>query len=282
MSIRRRMLKAAGRAEILLKDRVVPVVDFIKDKLNEEGGFQDRAGRSDLYYTVFGIESLLALEEELPRDKITGYLAKFGQGQSLDLVHLACLVRCWADISYPARPGIHSNIARRIANLLEQNPTIYKCFLALCACQDLSVETYDKKNFLDCIASLRTADGGYANQADIKVAATPSTAAAVTILHHLNEPVPEQAIDRLFSCVSPKGGFCVMPEVGPPDLLSTATAIHALFEAGAPLLEIKEQCLDFIDDLWDPQGGFCASSADRTADCEYTYYALLAMGHLIQ
>jgi hypothetical protein len=65
-----------------------------------------------------------------------------------------------------------------------------------------------------------------------------------------------------------------------PDLLSTATALHALAILQVPLAPIHDSCLDFIDTLWTNRGGFYGSWADDTLDCEYTYYGLLALGHL--
>ena len=50
-----------------------------------------------------------------------------------------------------------------------------------------------------------------------------------------------------------------------------------------PLIEldpIRESTLDFVDSLWTSRGGFLGSWADETLDCEYTYYGLLALGHL--
>jgi hypothetical protein len=43
---------------------------------------------------------------------------------------------------------------------------------------------------------------------------------------------------------------------------------------------IREPCLDFLDTLWTNRGGFYGTWADDTLDCEYTYYGLLALGHL--
>ena len=40
-----------------------------------EGGFKDRDGKSDLYYTVFGIDGLLALQAELPIARLARRLA---------------------------------------------------------------------------------------------------------------------------------------------------------------------------------------------------------------
>ena len=76
------------------------------------------------------------------------------------------------------------------------------------------------------------------------------------------------------------GGFKVAPRSPVPDLLSTATALHALSAVGADIAHIKQPCLDFIDSLWNPNTTFAANFADDTPDCEYTYYGLLSIGHL--
>ena len=50
--------------------------------------------------------------------------------------------------------------------------------------------------------------------------------------------------------------------------------MHASFE------HVREPCLDFIDTLWTSRGAFFGNWEDDVADVEYTYYALLALGHL--
>ena len=77
-----------------------------------------------------------------------------------------------------------------------------------------------------------------------------------------------------------EGGFFATPDAPMPDLLSTATALHALSSLHAPLDRVREACLDFIDSLWTSEGAFYGNWADDTLDCEYTYYGLLALGHL--
>ena len=84
----------------------------------------------------------------------------------------------------------------------------------------------------------------------------------------------------MLSRCSPEGGFFAVPAAPIPDLLSTATALHALRSMGASLDAVREPCLDFIQLLWTGGGSFCGSWADPTPDCEYTYYGLLALGSL--
>src|SRR6185436_18040424 len=96
MSLRLEMLQVARLAPKLLGDSVELVANFLRAQQNEDGGFKDRDRKSDLYYTVFGIDSLLALRMEVKCQPIESFLHKFGTGTSLDFVHLCCLARCWA------------------------------------------------------------------------------------------------------------------------------------------------------------------------------------------
>ena len=298
MTVRLDMLRAANRARLVLGDSTALVSGFIGTQLNEDGGFKGRGGQSDLYYTVFGIEALLALDAEFDRARIATYLRQFGDGDSLDLVHLACLARCWADISELRDAGIEAPLRDGVLRRLEdyrcpdggysnssgaQRGTAYGCFLALGAYQDLNGDMDNVAVLADCVESLRTPDGAYSNDPTIRIGATPATAAALTILHYLNEPVSDASIEWLLSQRHPKGGFVAVPvegSYGMPDLLSTATALHALALAGVSLNSVSEKCLDFLDSLWSAEGAFRGSWADPTLDCEYTYYGLLSLGHL--
>ena len=61
--------------------------------------------------------------------------------------------------------------------------------------------------------------------------------------------------------------------------MSTATALHALASLDVSFLALRDRCLDFIDSLWTGRG-FCGHWQDDEIDCEYLFYALLALGHL--
>ena len=298
MTIRQDMLRAASQAKYLLNDSTELVINFINKQICQDGGFNSRSGQSDLYYTVFGMETLLALEAKLSPERISNYLQQFADGASLDLVHLSCLSRCWADITQFQQKEIDSDTRALIATHIENyrssdggynnspkagHGTVYGCFLALGAYQDLNIEMKDPGALADCVKSLQTKDGGYSNEPDSQVGLTPATAAALALQHYLDMPINDFAAQWLLSQFDARGGFLANPalrQVGLPDLLSTATALHALALAGISVGHIKEKCLDFLDSLWSSGGGFCGSWADRTLDCEYTYYGLMALGHL--
>ena len=284
------MLQVARLAPTLLGESGELVAAFLRRSQLADGSFADRGGSSDLYYTVFGLEGLLALDQPIPAGT-TDYLARFGDGETLDFVHLTCLARAWGSASKagpPERVG-----APLTARLLayrsgdggfavrpeSDTGTAYACFLAMGALEDLRAEV-DLSGMSRCLAGLRAADGGYANHPGSAEGSTPATSAAVMVLHHLGETPEAQVADWLLARCHHDGGFFAAPRAPIPDLLSTATSLHALSALQAEIGSLKEPCLDFIDTLWTSSGGFYGNWTDQTLDCEYTYYGLLALGHL--
>ncbi len=286
------MLQVARLAPKLLGDSTELVRGFLLSQLNADGGFRDRDGASDLYYTVFGLEGLLALQAELPAESVATYLRSFGEGAELDFVHLACLARCWADLPSPLRARQPTApIAAALARYRtvdggyngdgdSRQANLYGCFMAVNAFQDLGREPPDAEAIMHCVQKLRSADGGYSNLPNMQQGLTPSTAAAATLLRYFGQSTPPQLDHWLLAQHAPDGGFYALPGAPLPDLLSTATALHGLTGLHADIRPIQDACLDFIDSLWTNQGGFHGNWADDALDCEYTYYGLLALGHL--
>ena len=293
MSLRLEMLQAARLATKILGESTPLVESFFRSQLRDDGGFADRGGQSDLYYTVFGLEGLAATGSAVPLDRVEPFLCSYGDGEGLDLVHQACLARCWA--SFPARarcdwPG------RRLLARIEcyrsadggydlqpgnEQGSLYGCFLALGAYQDVGVEMPHSEGMLNCISRLRTADGGYTNHPDLPVGLTAAAAAAV-VLHQQLAAEPDPALGQwLLQRCRPEGGFFASPMAPVPDLLSTATALHSLDAMQVDVRALAEPCLDFVDSLWVNRGGFYGSWEDDALDCEYAYYGLLSLGHLV-
>jgi len=273
------MLQVARLSPKLLADSKDLVVDFLHRE-QQDGAFRDRAGNPDLYYTVFGLECLRALSAGLPSGAAS-FLSTFGAGDDLDLVHVSSLVRCWANVERAVPQA--ATIAAHLENL--RNPdggygTLYNCFLAVGAYQDLQIPIPRPAELLSCIHKLRSADGAFANHAGSPIGQTSATAAAVGLLRTLNAPIPAGIDEWLLRQRHESGGFFAAPMAPVPDLLSTATALHALVSLKAPIESIREPALDFLDTLWTTRGGFLGSWADDILDCEYTYYGLLSLGYL--
>jgi len=285
------MLQVARLAPQQLGDSRDLVAQFLRTRINDDGGFQNRSGESDLYYTVFGLEGLVALQESLPADAVTSFLKRFDVPQRLSLVDLACLARGWANVSR-SLSGVPIN---EILSSLEAHRSrdggyahtqdapcgnVYATFLAFGVYQDLGVALPEPGRVLASLSGMRALDGGYSNQAGDKHGITTVTAAAVMLIRALEGPMEPHLRLWLLDRCHASGGFLATPAAPVPDLLSTATALHALSALKAPLSGLQDACLDFVDSLWTNRGGFYGSWLDDTLDCEYTYYGLLALGHL--
>jgi prenyltransferase beta subunit len=286
------MIKAVSRSKAVMEDSISSVINFLTESINSDGGFAGRDKQSDLYYTVFGIEALLALGNTFPQDKIFNFIQGSVKNDPASLVHLASLIRCYANLSEnDIEKSLHSKFIKDLERFRSkdggfandtgaEHGTAYGCFLALAAFQDLQMDMPDSTEAVQCIRALAIPDGGFTNNAKIKTASTNATAAAMIVLKHLNEPPDKKTADWLFAQCTLDGGFGAMSIAPVPDLLSTATALHALAVTGFGIDTIKEKSLDFIDSLWCGKGGFYGNWADDIVDCEYTYYGLLALGHL--
>jgi prenyltransferase beta subunit len=291
VSVRRETLQVARLAPKLLGSSVDLVANFIRGRLNADGGFSNRAGDSDLYYTVFGLQALVALRLDLPVPAVLPYLRRFGDGEDLDLVHLACLAGCWAMMpASEIAPGLRTSLLERIESYRtadggyhpsrnDSHGSAYHAFLAVGAYQDLGAAVPDPHRVAASVSALRSEDGGFANDPGRSHGSTPATAAAIALTRHLDMPLAPGLAGWLLSRCR-DGGFFAGAHAPVPDLLSTATALHALSALHAPFDDIRERCLDFVDSLWTSQGAFYGTWADETPDCEYTFYGLLALGHL--
>lgn len=295
--LRHDMVRVARRAPQLLGESAELIRCFLLQKQNPDGGFQDRAGRSDLYYTVFGLQALLVLQTPLPVESVSQQILSYEGGDGLDFVHLCCLARCRAilgdaGVKYRGKANINRAIARRIEahraqdggyypTLEQPHGTAYAAFLALGAYQDLQMVIPQRSSLADSLRQLACADGAWANECPAKIGGTNSTAAAMAVLGSLGCRANYRTAGKwMLDQAHPLGGFRASPLAPLPDLLSTATALHSIASLGRTLEPVREQCLDFIDSLWSNEGGFHGHWNDDLLDVEYTFYGLLALGHL--
>ena len=184
MTLRQKMQQAASRAPSRLRDPR-RVADFVLGQLDPAGGFKDRSGRGDVYYTVFALEALATLGQPAPVEAMRAFLSRFlepNQGCNpsrvsgrLDFVHLTCLARCWRQVAGEATPPWRDDLLARVETFrsadrgFNQSPraehgTAYGCLLALGAYQDMSAALPEADALGRCIDRLKTPDGGYANE----------------------------------------------------------------------------------------------------------------------
>lgn len=289
MSLRLQMLQVARLSSRVLGEAVELVEGFLRRQQNADGGFCDREGRSDLYYTVFGIDASLALRMELDKARLRSWLAGFGSGEGLDFVHFCSLIRCHSFAGFEAGQadafrmrldafraedgGFHPSPGSSIS-------TTYGNFLAYGAWQDLRGGVPDALRLARAFQHLEVGDGSWANERRVRAGSTTATAAAAAVLRDRGIFVDGATGEWLLARLHDQGGFLASPQAPAPDLLSTATALHALAGLDVSFRSFRESCLDYLDTLWTNEGSFYGHWREETLDCEYTYYALLALGHL--
>ncbi len=289
MSLRLQMLQVARLSSRVLGGAVELVEGFLRRQQNADGGFRDREGCSDLYYTVFGIDASLALRMELDKARLRSWLAGFGAGEGLDFVHLCSLIRClsFAGFEEEQAAGLRLRLDAFQAEDRGFHPspgspisTAYGNFLAYGAWQDLRGSIPEALRLAQSFQHLEVGDGSWANERRVGAGSTTATAAAVAVLRDRRISVNDATVGWLLARLHDQGGFLASSQAPAPDLLSTATALHALAGLDVSFRPFRELCLDYLDTLWTNEGSFYGHWQEETLDCEYTYYALLALGHL--
>lgn len=269
------------------------VRDFYRRQWTSTGGGRDRSDRPDLYYTVFTLNGCEALGIPAPEAQLETWLRTFGEGGELDLVHLTALARCWASLGKQRMPkGLPKALLTRLETFrkpdggydnspAQPHGTAYGSFLALGAYQDLGKFPPRPLSIVQSLKRLETPDHAWNNAPGLPIGSTNPTAGAVTLLRQLHLPLNPAVGDWLLARLHAQGGFTAVPGAPMPDLLSTATALHALASIERRLTpEQRERCLDYVDTLWSAEGGFHGHWGDDHLDAEYTFYGLLALGHL--
>ena len=287
------MLQVARLAPTQLGESRDLVAGFLREQLNPDGGFQDRSGTSDLYYTVFGLDGLIALQEQLPVERTRALPAAHSATATIST---SCTSPAWLAAGRRcavlpdardrrARARARRELSQRRRRLRDEAwtaspavPTGPFSRSARIRTSDETVPAPDSRARF--AAEPARGDGSCGIHPALPSGLTPTTAAAVVVRRHLGASPDRDAGMWLLDRCHASGGFFAATDAPVPDLLSTATALHALSSLHVPLGGIREPCLDFVDSLWTNRGGFFGTWADDAADCEYTYYALLALGHL--
>ncbi len=293
MSLRLEMLQVARLAPTILGEEASELIrDFVLSQAHPDGGFCDRDGDADLYYTSFAIDCLTALQAELPEAKLSAFLtSKLASLDELDFVHLCCLARCFSVLSNKPAAADLAPVFLAIEKFRTsdggynqsdeaETGSAYACFLAYGAYSDHGQAVPEADGIERCLKQLEVEGGAWANDVELPIPNVPSTAAAITLCRNLLLPIPDETAGWILNSLHPTGGFLPFPMAPLPDLLSTAVALHALDGLQVSFDEQKERILDFVDSLWTAAGGFHGTWDDDDLDIEYTYYGLLALGHL--
>jgi len=273
----------------------VQIGQYLKSKLTPEGGFANKVGKADIYYSLFGLSSSCILQLDLPFNEIKNWLDSFSL-KELGLIELSSLSKCYSilGIINGFRPVIDKKKLHQIAEAgkrfkTENNSfsldgrgrgTPYSVFLAMNLYQDLGLELKNIPDLKQALTEYLQPDGRYADPNGSGRGLLNSTVAGLLCWRQFTGEILSQPIDWLQSQLSPSGGFKADPQAKLPDMLSTSVALFALKICNADISSFQKMSRQFVEDHWMPDGSFSATLLDEQGDCEYTYYGLLALGAL--
>jgi len=276
-----------------------------------EGGFANRRGNPDLYYTAFalrGLSSLQGLTPEIARPAV-GFLqarlklpeaARIKQpgGAFCDAVMAAswwdALALCEELIGPQLAEG-DSDSARqttqaRLASLrrldggwaktdVDAAGSLYHTFLAASVYLRMGMTLPEPERALVFARALAQPAGGFRENRHSKTPGTNSSAAGIGLAILLGEAAGiEQHANFLGAMQEPDGGFRATPAAPMADLLSTCTALFTLKLLGKLDTPAAEKAVRFARSLEHTEGGHIGFALDSLPDCEYTCYGLAVEG----
>jgi hypothetical protein len=242
---------------------------FIRNSQHPEGGFINRAGKPDFYYSLFGvwISKALGLEDVLENHR------KFiiaSEGRHKDTVdtfaYLLIMMLLFGQNS--GKPSL-VKLLRLAFFESRQTSFHYRLFLFM-----LVLDARYRNPLIWYPA--RPVLWFYRLPADSPC----SIHAALLFLKKRVKLKSQHETGQLLSFYKEGLGFKAFPELEEGDLLSTAVALFALKTAGSDLRLLAPGCFDFIEKCYS-DGAFLAGNGDNYRDLEYTFYGLLALGTLV-
>ena len=294
----------AGLSKVPVQ-QLAPHREFLIASQYADGGFPNRAGKSDLYYTGFTLRALAGLGAITPRirDHVAGFIRQqpFPPTGLIDLVSLLYVVR----LIQSARGAglLPAHWQRTVVAALEKHRSAdggyaktaggsvgstYHTFLAALACEMIGESLPEPRRIAEFLKSRKRDDGGFVELPVMKRSGTNPTAAAVGLgamlarrsvaVSLLGRAPVSRIADGVVRCLlglqADDGGFRANGVAPAADLLSTFTALLTLDGLSALQRADGAAAMRFVRALVLPGGGFRGGIWDDRADAEYTFYGL--------
>lgn len=291
------------RAPSLIGESAVIIIsDYISSQFTAEGGFRNRAGKCDQYYTMFGLACAEALGVYVDLNLVRSYLSRFNP-EELDLVHLVCwskskliikmsenilpyrLLAMLHNLGFRTKLDVRPDRFRASDGGFHENDNSgishpYAIFMGVNLYQDCGLRMPDIVKAVAALEKCRTGQGAFHNPGGGGRGMLLSSCAAILALRQLTGKADSPALQWLSGQQGETGGFHASPDSPMPDLLSTGVALYTLKICGHSLDSMSDKAKNFIIDHWHENGGFTGTLVDECTDCEYTFYALMALGAL--
>jgi hypothetical protein len=265
-----KLIEAVLAKSVFLLDAEMPgqIRNFVAEQQSAQGGFKDRAGKCDLYYTLFGFYLAEALQVKINHEQLAGYVRKSAEAPDLAGVHLYCAAILYARLM--GNDDVSEKLRKRVVAGLKNHKAgqpDYTGFMGMLALYYLG----DFMNISRIVHRFRH-DSQQADQPCPVIAAR-------SVLQSFSGKASPDASKNMMAFYRANGGFAALQQAPAEDLLSTAVALFALHFFDADIRVIKPACLSFVDALYH-QGGFMATHDDTQPDIEYTFYGMLALGSM--
>lgn len=263
----------------------------------EDGGFGDRDGDSDLYYTGFALRGLVLLDalDDQTAGKAARYLQQqFGTRTTIidfiSLLYGALLLQVSNDIDLFAHAD--PNWPHAVAETLERlrrpdggyaksdegaSSSTYHTFLVILCYQLIGKPLIEPQRMIEFLRGRQREDGGFVEIQAMRRSGTNPTSAAIAslrILEGLTDEIVEDACNYLADRQSDEGGLQANTRIPVADVLSTFTGMLTLDDLGALDWLDLPAVRRYLDQMQLPEGGFKGATLDPACDVEYTFYGL--------
>ncbi len=247
------------------------IIVFINSQQNKDGGFIDRAGNSDLYYSLFGLWLSLATEQKELLDNLKAFIENKTKVNTKSPVEDLALLLIQSEL----------DSTQKKQSLLELYKTVFKKGRLI----ELSYQFFLLSLVIDATGKNKKLYYFFARiwlyfykpKGNIPC----SLAAALVYARKMVGLKIAGLQSELLEYVVDSGGFRAFESVETSDTLSTGVALFVLKETAYDLRIITPGCLDFVQENYEA-GAFLSGDGDLTKDLEYTFYGLLALGSLLK
>ncbi len=277
---------------------------FIQSQQQTDGGFSDREGDSDIYYTGFAIRGLSVLGGLRPDEceSLGQFIQSYSKHQ-LNVVDLVSWLYSTLAVQTFGGPEVFDDVkinwGDQLTSTLESVRTkdggyaktregatgsTYHSFLVALTYELIGRSVPNPNALVQFIHDRQRDDGGFVEIEPMSHSGTNPTAAAVALLlmfDAMNEELRDDVHKFLQIIRSPEGGFKANARVPYADGLSTFTGLLTAHDLGIKTILDPANVEAFVTNKLElPAGGFRAASWDNQADVEYTFYGLGALGLL--
>ena len=289
-----------------LTERILPGMLRVKAERREEfrayflaaldpnGGFRGRKGGGDLYYSAFAVRGLFLLgmlDDEKLLTGIIGFLEEQQRRNDLSPADILSWTFCATLVHAVRGTALLPEQMTFLLNRWER----FRCSDGCFAASEKSARSSTYTTFLTAIfyellgefersrtipiepiLERQRPDGGFVELPPLQYSGTNPTAAAVGLLTLLEVPLPEKqkTVEFLCRCQQHSGGFQAHTRIPVPDLLSSFSALTALYDLDAADRVHRSALRSFVTSLRSIDGGFFGISLDQQSDVEYTFYGM--------